>query len=116
MRRAFEQNNGVPRPHAAGLHEAQVEAGDAGLGNTKTLLRLRRQIDRALEDEDRYPLDDALYRDEHGEEYEAVARRAKSREEMRGPVLKPEDAPRRRPWTEVALEQEMARKERKRQV
>jgi hypothetical protein len=32
------------------------------------------------------------------------SRRAKSREEMRGPVLKSEEAPQRRPWTEVALE------------
>ncbi len=56
------------------------------VGNAKALLQLRRQIERALKDEDRYPLDDAIYRDEHEEEYQVVVRRAKSREEMRPPV------------------------------
>ena len=55
------------------------------VGNAKTLLQLRTQIDRALKDEDRYPLDDAIYRDEHEEEHQVVVRRAKNREEMRPP-------------------------------
>ena len=52
------------------------------VGNARGLLQLRRQIDRALKDVDRYPLDEAIYRDEHEEEHEVVVRRAKSREEM----------------------------------
>jgi hypothetical protein len=85
------------------------------VGNAKGLLQLRRQIDRALKDIDSYPLDDAIYRDEHEEEYEVVLRRAKSRNEMRPPVPKMDEAPNRLPWSERALEQEMARSEQDRQ-
>ena len=61
------------------------------VGNAKALLQLRRQIDRALKDEE-YPLDDAIYRDEDGEEYQVVVRRARSRQEMRPPVPRGEGA------------------------
>jgi hypothetical protein len=81
------------------------------VGNAKALLQLRRQIDRALKDEE-YPLDDAIYRDEDGEEYQVVVRRAKSREEMRPPVPRVEEVPEKVPWAELALEQETAREER----
>ena len=33
------------------------------VGNARALLQMRRQIDLALKDIDRYPLDEALYRD-----------------------------------------------------
>jgi hypothetical protein len=45
------------------------------VGNAKALLQLRRQIDRALKDTDRYPLDEASYRDEDEQEYQVVVRR-----------------------------------------
>ena len=81
------------------------------VGNVGALLQLRRQIDRALKDEERYPLDEAIYRDEHEEWYQIVVRRAKSREEMRPPVPRVEKAPQTLPWAERALEQETARRE-----
>ena len=59
------------------------------VGNAKGLLQLRRQIDRALRDVNRYPLDEALYRDEDEQEHQVVVRRAKSREEIRPPTPKP---------------------------
>jgi hypothetical protein len=50
------------------------------VGNAKALLQLRRQIDWALrDDESPYPLDEALYRDNLGEEYGVVFRKAMSR-------------------------------------
>lgn len=48
------------------------------IGNAKGLLQLRAQIDRALKDEERYPLDKGIYRDEYEEEHQVVVRRAKS--------------------------------------
>jgi hypothetical protein len=85
------------------------------VGNAKALLQMRRQIDRALKDIDRYPLDDAIYRDEHEEEHQVVVRRAKSREEMRPHVPRVEKAgPERVPWTEADLEQETARRQKER--
>ena len=71
-------------------------------GNRKALLRLRKQIDRALEGIDAFPLDDTLYRELDGDEYEVVVERAKSAEEMRPPVPKVEKAPERLPWAERA--------------
>ena len=81
------------------------------VGNAKGLLQLRKQIDRALQDVDRYPLDDGIYRDEHEDEYQIVVRRAKSREEMRPPARRVEKAPEMVPWAEVALNQAKARRE-----
>ncbi len=78
------------------------------VGNAKGLLSLRRQIDRALKDEDRYPLDDAIYRDEHEEEYQVIVRWARSHEEMRPPLPRVEKVPKRAPWAERALEQQEA--------
>ena len=72
------------------------------VGNARGLLQLRRQIDWALKDEDRYPLDDAIYRDEHEEEHQVLVRRARSREEMKPPVPRVEKAPERVPWAERA--------------
>jgi hypothetical protein len=62
------------------------------VGNAKALLQLRRQIDRALKDDESvYPLDEALYRDNYEEEYGVVVRKAKSRAEMEPPAQpKPE--------------------------
>ncbi len=60
---------------------------------------------------DRYPFDEAIYRDEDEGEHRVVVRRAKSREEMRPPVPKPQGTPKRLPWAEVALNQEAARRE-----
>ena len=73
------------------------------VGNTKGLLQLRRQIDRALKDEDRYPLDEALYRDTFEDEYEVVVRRAKSRAEMEPPTP-PKTEIERKSWAERTLE------------
>jgi hypothetical protein len=39
------------------------------VGNAKGLMQLRTQIDRTLKDEDRYNLDDAIYRNEYEEEH-----------------------------------------------
>ena len=69
------------------------------VGNARALLQLRRQIDRALrDDEGAYPLDDALYRDNYEDEYEVVVRKARSREEMEPPKpQRQETAPERSP-------------------
>ena len=81
------------------------------VGNARALLQLRRQIDRALKDQESYPLDEALYRDNFEDEYEVVVRRARSRAEMEPPKPpRPEEAPERLPWAEVARRQEEARK------
>jgi hypothetical protein len=72
------------------------------VGNAKALLQLRRQIDRALKDENRYRLDEAIYRDEYEQEHQVVVRRARSREEMRPPVPRVQEAPEKVPWAEVA--------------
>jgi hypothetical protein len=56
-------------------------------GNAKALLQLKKQIDRALESIDTHPFDDTLYRELDGDEYEVVVKRAKSREEMRPPLV-----------------------------
>ena len=84
------------------------------VGNARALLQLRRQIDRALKDEDRYPLDDAIYCDEHEDHYEVVVRRARSREDMMPPVPRVEKAQEKVPWADAAFEQEMDRRERER--
>ena len=76
------------------------------VGNARALLQLRRQIDPALKDRDSYPLDDAIYRDNNGHEYEVVVRWARSREEMEPPVPKPQKAPERLPWAAVARDHE----------
>ena len=81
------------------------------VGNAKGLLQLRAQIDRALQDIDRYPLDDGIYRDEYEEEHQVVVRRARSREEMRPPVPRVEKGAERLPWAEIARWQEEARRE-----
>jgi len=72
------------------------------VGNAKALLQLRAQIDRSLKDQDTYPLDDALYRDNNEHEYEVVVRRAKSRAEMEPPPgpSKREKAAEPLPWAE----------------
>jgi hypothetical protein len=68
------------------------------VGNAKELLQLRRQIDRALKDQDPYPFDEALYRDTFEDEYEVVVRKARSRAEMQHPrPSKPEKTPERLP-------------------
>ena len=84
------------------------------VGNAKALLQLRRQIDRALKDQDSYPLDETLYRDEDEEEHQVVVRRAKSQEEMRPPAPRVEKAPERVPWAERALQQKLAGKDKER--
>ena len=81
------------------------------IGNARALLQLRRQIDRALKDIDRYPLDDTLYRDEDREENQVLVRRARSREEMRPPVPRIKETPDKVPWAEAARRQEEMRKE-----
>lgn len=82
-------------------------------GNAKALLQLRQQIDRALKDVAEYPLDDATYCDVYEEEYEAVVKRAKSREEMETPRPKPEKTEEGLPWAERARRsRERARRER----
>ncbi len=81
------------------------------VGNAKALLQLRRQIDRALKDQDSYPLDETLYRDEDEEEHQVVVRRAKSREEMRPPAPKGKESPDRLPWAEATRTREEARRE-----
>jgi hypothetical protein len=58
------------------------------VGNAKALLRLRAQIDRALKDQDSYPLDEALYRDNFEDEDEVVIRKARSRAEMEPPTIR----------------------------
>jgi hypothetical protein len=81
------------------------------VGNAKGLLQLRKQIDRALKDQDAYPLDDALYRDNFEDEYGVAVRKARSRVEMEPSKLpRPEEASERPPWAEVARGQEESRK------
>ena len=44
------------------------------VGNAKALLRLRKQIDRALEGIDTFPFEDTIYRDVYEEVYEVEMR------------------------------------------
>lgn len=81
-------------------------------GNRKALLQLRRQIDRALKDETSWPFDEALYRDAYGEEYEVAVKLARSREQMREPVPRPEKTPEVLPWAARALRSAEKRRER----
>ena len=67
------------------------------VGNAKALLRLRKQIDRALEGIDTFPFDETLYRELDGDEFELVVKKAKSREEMRNPVQKSRETSERPP-------------------
>ena len=83
-------------------------------GNAQALVQLRKQIDRALEGIDRFPFDETLYRELDGEEYEVVVRRARSREEMGPPASRVDKAPKRLPWSEAALRQEKACREKER--
>ena len=82
------------------------------VGNANSLLQLRRQIDRALKDDESvHPLDEAPYRDNLEEEYGVVVTKAGSRAEMEPPKPpKSEKAPERPPWAQVALSREEARK------
>ena len=81
------------------------------VGNARGLLQLRAQIDRALKNQDSYPLDDVLYRDNFEDEYEVVVRKARSRAEMEpSKPPRPEEAPDRLPWAEVAWGSEKGRK------
>ncbi|MGH3146620.1 MAG: hypothetical protein ACRDTR_12545, partial [Rubrobacter sp.] len=73
-------------------------------GNTKALVQLRKQIDRALEDAEGYPLDDATYRELGGDEYEVLVTRARSREEMEKPRTSEEasESSEQLPWAQSA--------------
>ena len=82
------------------------------VGNAKALLQLRRQIDRALGDEDRHSFDEMLYRDEHEEEYQVLVRRAKSKEEMRPPVPRVEEVPEKIPLAVKAHKEQERREQR----
>ena len=83
------------------------------IGNAKALLQLRKQIDRALRDDNCWrPLDEGIYHDEGGEEYQVVVRRAKSREEMRSPVPRVEKASEKTPWAEKARKEQERRERR----
>ncbi len=74
------------------------------VGNAKALLQLRRQIDRALkDDESAYPLDEALYQDNLEEEYGVVVRKARSRAEME-PTAPPKVEVERKGWAERTRE------------
>lgn len=75
-------------------------------GNAKALLRLRKQIDRALGGVDAYPFDDALYRELDRDGYEVVVRRARSQEEMREKSGSPRSkkTPEALPWAERTRE------------
>jgi hypothetical protein len=72
-------------------------------GSARALLKLRDQIDRALKDEDSYyPLDEGTYQDVNGIPFEVAVKRARSREEMREPVPKPERTAEKIPGAEKA--------------
>jgi hypothetical protein len=75
-------------------------------GNAKALLQLRKQIDYALEGIHEFLFDETIYRELDGDEYEVVVRRAKSREEMRPPVPRVEEAPERAAGWEEGSRQE----------
>ena len=71
--------------------------------NARTLLRLRRQIDRALANPGgAYPFEEGVYVDVHGQPFEVAVKRARSPEEMQEPMPKPEKTPERLPWAEIA--------------
>jgi hypothetical protein len=71
-------------------------------GNAKALLQLRVQIDRALGDEDSHSFEEGVYEDVNGIPFEVAVKRARSREEMREPVPRPERTAERLPWGERA--------------
>ena len=67
-------------------------------GNAKALLRLRRQIDRALADRgEKVSIEEEIYNDVRGQPFEVAVKRARSPEEMQEPVPKPERTPERLP-------------------
>ena len=104
----------IPYLHVRETEGAMFPLAFEITGNAKALLRLRKQIDRALQGVERFPFDDTLYRDVYEEEYEVVVRRAKSREEMELPPPERKEAPEPLPWAERALRQETERRERER--
>ena len=101
-------------PKTSYLHVREAEAILFPLaieitGNAEALLKLRKQIDRALEGIDGFPFDETIYRELDGDEYEVVVRRARSQEKMRPPAPRVEEAPERTPWAEKARRQEETR-------
>ena len=73
-------------------------------GNAKALLKLQAQIERALEGEDSYPLEEGVYVDADGQPFEVAVRRARSKQEMREPggAKKSGRTVEERPWAERA--------------
>jgi hypothetical protein len=71
-------------------------------GNAKALLQLRAQIDRALGDETWHPFEEGVYQDVDGIPFEVAVKRARSKEEMREPVPRPNKTAERMPWAEKA--------------
>jgi hypothetical protein len=71
-------------------------------GNARALLKLRARIDRALGDETWRPFEEGVYQDVNGIPFEVALKRARSREEMREPVPKPEKTAEKLPWAEKA--------------
>ncbi|MGH3145567.1 MAG: hypothetical protein ACRDTR_07155, partial [Rubrobacter sp.] len=59
----------IPYLHVRQTEGSLLPSGLSITGNTKALVQLRKQIDRALEDAEGYPLDDATYRELGGDEY-----------------------------------------------
>ena len=86
------------------LHVRSVEGLLGGAiaitGNAKALLKLRAQIDRALGEQTWRPFEEGVYLDLNGVEFEVAIKKARSKQEMREPVSKPERTAERIPWAE----------------
>ena len=75
------------------LHIRRVNAllGEAiaVTGNKAALLKLKRQIDRALEGVEEYPIEDGMYEDVYGEPFQVFVKHARKRSKMEEPGPEP---------------------------
>ena len=101
----------TPHLHVRSVDGFLFPEAIAVTGNAAALLKLRRQIDRALKGDDSYPFEEAVYHDVYGEPFEVAVKLARSPQEMREPVPKPEKTPERLPWAELAKRSEEGRAE-----
>lgn len=98
-----EEPSKIPHLHVRSVDGSLFELAVAITGNATALLQLRRQIDRALTNPDaEYPFEEALYHDVYGQPFEVAVKLARSPEEMREPVPRPEKTPERLPWARLA--------------
>ena len=92
-----------PYLHVRSVDGLLFELATAVTGNRAALLRLKEQIERALEGRDGdVPFEEEVYRDVNGQPFEVAVKLARRREEMGEPVPRPEKTPEKIPWAEIS--------------